>query len=289
MMSPMRRPERARAVLLASCGTPPPDPGEPRTYHYVVSWLAPPVDQRGVAIGVDLDGEISTGLEPESCDDVADRVSPTGTEGVDDALVDLVPTLSDLLGECGASDVECVEAFWAREIREGDLALVVEVAGVSSFADDGAVEVRLHAARLASCAASERCPPRLDGGKVEVLQDFVLERALGPAFEGAIEGGVLRASGGAIAWTFAAGEELPFERVAIEARLDGGRLEGALAGAAGAADLASVAESMWPGLGVEVERIVGPLADLDPSVGDPRRCEVVSGALAIEAVAARVP
>lgn len=90
----------------------------------------------GVSNGFDLDGFVSTGDDGTGCGH-ADRVSPDGTPGIDNAFAGLLPALE-------ATEASAIEDLVQDAIAVGDLLLMFEVSGIDDPRNDDCVDVSVH-------------------------------------------------------------------------------------------------------------------------------------------------
>lgn len=114
-------------LSLAACGGEEMMPGPLRSS--VFKSLTFEREERGVSVGMNLDGYVSGSNDDRACNK-EDFVAPTGDEGVDNQLATLLP-LIDLVGE------NAVQEILQIAIDEGRLLLVTDVA----IAEDGTATV----------------------------------------------------------------------------------------------------------------------------------------------------
>lgn len=89
----------------------------------------------GVSEGFDLDGVVSSPGDPEGCLH-ADRTSPDGTPGIDNAFAGLIPVLD-------ATEASAIEPLVQGAIAAGDLLVLVELDGLDDPVNDDCVDVTL--------------------------------------------------------------------------------------------------------------------------------------------------
>lgn len=89
----------------------------------------------GTAWGFDLDNRVSTASDSEGCNK-ADLQTPDGLVGVDSAFSGMVPALE-------ATEAGAVEGLIDDSINNGQLLLLLELAGVQDRVQDSCVDVRI--------------------------------------------------------------------------------------------------------------------------------------------------
>lgn len=89
--------------------------------------------EEGVSHGFDLDDAVTVGGDATGCG-VADYVSPDGTAGVDNAMAGLLPFLE-------STEAAALEPLIQQKINEGEVLLILEVAGLDDAENDDCVEV----------------------------------------------------------------------------------------------------------------------------------------------------
>jgi hypothetical protein len=129
------------ALMFGACTGEEPAPescGNPNDTHtFVVSALTfGRTDENGATWGFDLDDRISDSSDWETCYR-QDLVSPEGELGIDSAFTVLVPALE-------ATEGAAVEGLIADSIVNGELILLIELAGVDDLIDDGCVDVTIY-------------------------------------------------------------------------------------------------------------------------------------------------
>jgi hypothetical protein len=92
-------------------------------------------DEEGKLEGFNLDGQVSIGNERESCG-IADRMNPTGNEGIDNQLGVLWPIVQPLVGEA-------VEALLANAVQDGRLLLIIELGKVEDLLHDDLITLSI--------------------------------------------------------------------------------------------------------------------------------------------------
>ena len=89
--------------------------------------------EEGVSHGFDLDDVVTVGGDATGCG-VEDYVSPDGTAGVDNAMAGLLPFLE-------STEAAALEPLIQQKINEGEVLLILEVAGFDDAQNDDCVEV----------------------------------------------------------------------------------------------------------------------------------------------------
>lgn len=92
-------------------------------------------DEEGKLEGFNLDRQVSIGNERDSCG-IADRMNPSGHEGIDNQLGVLWPIVQPLVGEA-------VEALLANAVQDGRLLLIIELGKVESLLDDDLITLSI--------------------------------------------------------------------------------------------------------------------------------------------------
>lgn len=93
----------------------------------------------GISEGFDLDGVVTeTGDEDVGCG-VADLVSPSGLEGVDNAFARLLPVLE-------TTEFVAADGLIAASITSGELLLIGEISGLDDPTEDDCVTMAIHRA-----------------------------------------------------------------------------------------------------------------------------------------------
>lgn len=139
-----RRLVSAALVLIVLLGCAGADPEQPEHHVYLLTSLDTHSGVAGTALGVDLDGVVSSGEGPTCADRHGDFVSvrdPLVT-GVDNAFV---PGVAQLIvrGRCGSvPDYECASRLNREAIVAGEILWAVEVVGPIDV--DGEASVTLH-------------------------------------------------------------------------------------------------------------------------------------------------
>lgn len=274
-------------LVVSGCGDEPAPPlNEARTY--VVATLAVPelvgTGRAALAAGFDLDGEVSTGQvvpgEGVPCvDGVPDFLSASepGEMGVDNALVGVLPSLEMLLAG------ETLSLALQRQVLEGDLLLLLEIDDIDSYEDDDEVELQLFVGSVPDGSA-----PLLRGGALASGQVFD-GVAVGASSLGAIVDGHLVATTSMVGLPIVPGAQIVARDVELRALITPTALvDGAIGGAFRVSELAALADAIMPGLGEGITTVLGPAADLDPALLDPRTCESISFGMSFGAVDAEI-
>lgn len=253
---------------------------------YLLTSLDTDSGAAGTALGVDLDGVVSTGEGPTCVDQHGDFLSTRdpGVAGVDNAFV---PGVAQAIvrGRCGSvPDFACSSRLNRAAILAGEILWAVEVVGPLDA--DGEVAVTLHRVSLGGGAAPIWVEGHLAPETVVVLEPVtrsssasVVDGELHATFEDPFEPEL-----------FFGGDEprlrLRLERVVLVAdigpdSLAAGVLGGVLRVTAALAEL----ERVMPGSSAETAEYVDPMADLDPDPRDPMRCLSLAVGLGFSAVA----
>ncbi len=90
-------------------------------------------DPVGVTPGFNLDGVVSDARDDASCNQ-PDTVDPSGVKGIDNQVARLVPTVEKVYGNA-------IDGLVQGAINNGELEILLEMDGVSSFADDDCVNL----------------------------------------------------------------------------------------------------------------------------------------------------
>jgi hypothetical protein len=135
--------------------------------------------EAGVSPGFDLDGSVTEAGGPTGCG-VEDYVSPEGTAGVDNAMAALLPFLE-------STEAAALEPLIQQKINEGELLLILEVAGLDDPQNDDCVEVGF--------LRGTGMPALGSDGLLLADQTYELDPSVGESVrgQGAIRDGVLEA------------------------------------------------------------------------------------------------
>lgn len=125
-------------LLLLGCSEPEPQPSGARRAAVVETLLFARDREPGVSLGFDLDGHVSADGDAQGCGH-ADRTTPDGLQGVDNAFAGLLPVLE-------ATEASAIEDLIGDAIAAGDLLLLFEVSGLDDPVDDDCVELSVHRA-----------------------------------------------------------------------------------------------------------------------------------------------
>jgi hypothetical protein len=170
-------------ALLGACTAPEasePEPeGEVRTAVADALRFARDLEP-GVSSGFDLDGVVSAAGDGTGCGH-ADRVSPDGTPGIDNAFAGLLPALE-------ATEASAIEDLVQAAIAVGDLLLLFEVSGIDDPVNDDCVDVAVYRGAGAPLLAPDGT--LLDGQTFETDPDPARLDCV-PLVDGVIEGGPL--------------------------------------------------------------------------------------------------
>lgn len=134
--------------------------------------------------GLNVDGRISDGNDPEGCYQV-DFVSPEGTPGIDNQVATLLPIVEGLVGK------DNIDQLLGAAISNGQLILLMALRGVDDLENDACVDVTF--------GAGAGTPLQDGTGKYLPYQTFAWDAATAPitVVAGArIDGGVLTAGPG---------------------------------------------------------------------------------------------
>ncbi len=260
-----------------------PDTDEPRELARSATFLVTHLelqrgpDQGGRVVGLDLDGQISSGdpAARDCRDRHADRTSPTGLEGVDNQMVvGLVPLFLEL--------DPSLELDLDAPIQSGTRLHAVRVTELDDTTNDPSVRVEVMLVERAGCDASP-CPL----GEVQVGDAFV-DRGMSIASDlaGSIEEGRLRFAMPRYAFLEGA-IWFDLSDVVVEVTMDDEGLEGAMAGAQMIERIFEIADaimtSIKPPDHTMQRMMLRQHSDLSPSADDPSVCDAISFGLSLEA------
>jgi len=103
--------------------------------HLVVRTLGIGRVAEGISAGFDLDASVTAPGGPTGCG-VGDHVDPDGTTGIDNAFAGLMPFLD-------STEAAALEPLLQQKINEGELTLLIEIAGLDDTEQDDCVAVRM--------------------------------------------------------------------------------------------------------------------------------------------------
>jgi hypothetical protein len=101
----------------------------------VVSSITHARRDNGVVWGLDIDGVNSANTDPTGCYK-EDLVDPNGNTGIDNAFSALIPALE-------STEAVALESLVQQSINNGNLLLMVEIAGVNDWQNDDCVNVSI--------------------------------------------------------------------------------------------------------------------------------------------------
>lgn len=107
----------------------------PRDYLAVVRTFNFAREERGVTVGFDLDGVISTASDPQGCNQV-DLRTEDGERGIDNQFAKLIPAVETVGGDA-------IEGLANEAINDGRLLLMIGLEGVDDLVNDDDVTVRV--------------------------------------------------------------------------------------------------------------------------------------------------
>lgn len=257
---------------------------EPTTATYVVNVVDLPVASGGSAAGFNLDGIDSGGGGGPDADcqeyaaDFTNSVEPD-LVGVDNALQNLVTTIEGLL-------MASISDTLQEQIEAGSLLLLVRVSEINDFQFDPSVQLQFYLGEVPGGGT-----PEVGGdGRLVADQEFAVAQMLGPAVEGDIFQGRLRARTSSLTITVDTGDFiLPLNIVNPEVRFDisaTGLTNGQIGGYLRTEDIIETAGMLMEGSGEAVRGIVENVADVEPSSADPTVCESLSVGLTFGATTA---
>lgn len=264
------------------------------TLAYVVDSIRVPQAVDRVAIGFDLDGiDSGRGSRGSTCEER--QPDFTGSEpeigGVDNVIEGLVTTFESLMDLSDCPDLSfdgCLDARLREDIRAGALLVAVELTDVDSLEHDPDVGATLFAVR------TEDGPLAIDGSaddpaaRAATGQTFVIVRPITERGRASILRGRLRARWPSLVLPQSGiGYPDVYERTELEADVTERALSNAVLG--GLVRVSVFAEQIAarePMYGAFARGILEDVADVTPSRSDPRTCEQLSAAYALEAVAA---
>ena len=126
------------------------------SHFYVVSVLDIAGEADGVSEGFNLDGRISDTSDDQGCNK-NDFTSPSGEEGVDNALAVLLPILEMFAGDLSATLQE--------NINDGSILLLAEMTSVDDFTNDACVGMNLYIGEVPGDVAPMLSSDRLSPGQ----------------------------------------------------------------------------------------------------------------------------
>lgn len=274
------------------------------TRAYVVDQITLPeaasVTGRLRAAGFNLDGMDVR----ESSPDLADctrrdedflSVSEEGVVGIDNALQRFIPTIEGLLTDCpGGTQRGCLDAALRDQITQGNLILIVEVAGIDDFANDDAVTVQILlgqavAAGVPTLGADGRLA---SGGAYTVaVGPGGAPLLLGPAYTGDIFHSRLRIRTDLLALSINTGArqlDLTLANAEIRFNISSTDLtNGMIGGALRNDDIITAAAMVSAGSEGLVRAAVESAADISPTA-NPATCGMVSVGITFEATTANL-
>ena len=149
--------------------------------HLVVRTLGIGRVAEGISAGFDLDASVTAPGGPTGCG-VGDHVDPDGTTGIDNAFAGLMPFLD-------STEAAALEPLLQQKINEGELTLLIEIAGLDDTEQDDCVAVRM--------LRGSGLPQLGTDGLILEDQTFELDETVQvlPSVEGAVTDGVLEVRG----------------------------------------------------------------------------------------------
>lgn len=258
------------------------------TRTYVINALIIPEASGDEVLGFNLDNiDSGDGGAGETCEEqVADYVSPADPNhvGVDNALVSILSQLGSVIG-----DIDLNQTV-ADQLASGDLLILLTVSGIDSFSYDPEVTLQLALGALPDGAEIE-----LQDGKLAPGQTFEIETPLGPAVQGDIFDGRLRAQVSKIDIPINAGDfslDLSITNPQVRFDISENGLENGVIGGVLTVDDLVAAIADIPAAGdfcndppqcTAARSILEGLADVSPDPADPEFCTALSVGLGFEA------
>ncbi len=274
------------------------------TRAYVVDQITLPeaasVSGRLRAAGFNLDGMDVREASP----DIADCTrrdedflssSEEGVVGIDNALQRFIPTIEGLLTGCpGGATRGCLDATLRDQITQGNLILIVEVAGLDDFTNDDSVTVQILLGQAAAAGAPMLgADGRLASGgayTVAVGPDGS-PLLLGPAYTGDVFQGRLRIRTDLLALSINTGaRQLDLTLANAEIRFNISETDltsGMIGGALRNEDIITAAAMVSAGSEGLVRAAVESAADIAPTA-NPATCGMVSVGITFEATSANL-
>ncbi len=277
---------RVAPVLLLACG------GEPtasvcaatgRTVASVVTFatFGKQHDDKTVE-GLDIDGRVSDGSDPEGCYQV-DSVSPEGTPGIDNAVATLLPLVEGVVGQ------DNIDELLGAAISNGQLILLITLRGVDDLENDSCVDVAF--------GAGMGTPLQDSSGHYLPYQTFAWDSVAAPITVvpgGRITNGVLTAGPGEVvlpvrvldaAFNLGVHQTGIRMTVAPDANGPGAALSGLVAGGIVAEELAAVIQTF--NVGNAIKGAIVPLLKTraDLGVNADGTCTQISAALRFKTTA----
>lgn len=256
-------------ALLAGCA---PAEEDTSSHQVVLTEIILARAADGVSPGFDLDEHVTTHGDPTGCEQ-EDYVGLGGEVGVDNALARLLPFLDQ-------TEAVAVTPLIQQAINEGELLLMVDMAGVGDLANDDSVDVTILRASGSPFVGTD---DRLEGGQTFDVNPEVEPTSVTGA---SLVDGVLTARGFHVFLplrVFDTFLEFSFDDAILELRLeDDGSYTGVLAGRFDWADMLGtlLAAPIDQGLKDVLPELLLALSDLRAEDGV---CRVMSATLEFSA------
>ena len=274
------------------------------TRAYVVDQITLPeaasVTGRLRAAGFNLDGMDVREPSPDIADCTRrdeDFVSTSeeGVVGIDNALQRFIPTIEGLLTDCPSGTTRgCLDAALRDQITQGNLVLIVEVAGIDDYTNDDAVSVQILLGQAVTAGAPMLgADGRLASGAAYTvaLSPSGTPLLLGPAYTGDIFRGRLRIRTDLLALSINTGvRQLDLTLANAEIRFNISATDlttGMIGGALRNSDIITAATMVSAGSEGLVRAAVESAADIAPT-SDPATCGMVSVGITFEATTANL-
>lgn len=262
-----------RRCTSGDAGTQPTDtaPREPidLAHDFVVgrAWYPVTTEDSTVAEGLDLDGRVSDGSVPDTCEHARADFEHEGRAGIDNEFSRLVALIDGRV----PTDMNGALEDW---IRSGDRLIVLRVTSDAALADDDSAYVEYVIAEAEGTLSSDE-NGLLPGQRLRRVESFGRVPAI-------IERGTIRATAPPLA--FPTGPSAPGWGIHLSLATRGGMwarisMDGMVDGSfGGAVAVAPLVSAVLPA------NLLARHADIGPSSGDPSSCRSISVGIGFRAV-----